>query len=297
MRTVLSSALLASLLLGHSSSPLLRAAQNTALKTQLPEDDAWDEVRQHLPNPATLTPKQLEDEGDILRARRLPEHALDLYREAAGRSNRPAMLILKLGLCELELHNVKLAEGYFRQATKIDRRNPQGWNNLAATEYIQGFYKGAVSDYRRAIKLQKATAVYHVNLSTAYFELKDYKSARKEAAEAMRLDPHVYERSSGVGINAHVLSVDDRAHYSFEMAKLYAQHGKEDEMLHALAQASEDGFDILGAMTKDPNLAKYRADPRVILLVATAKAIHDKKTPMVASTTKVPALTDAAPQR
>ena len=249
-------------------------------QTRRHDDPQWLIVRDHLPDPATASPKALEEQADLLRVRRFPEDALDYYGYAVKRGGSTSRLINKIGLTELELHNVVLAEGYFRQAIKFDRNSAQGWNNLAATEYLQRQYSSAVNDYKKAVKLESSTAVFHANLSTAYFETKDYKRARKQADEALKLDPLVYQHSSGAGVAAHPLAVEDRARFSYEMAKLYALHGREEEMLHALAVASESGFDIETNMVKDPVLAKYRNDPRVDLLIVTARALH-QKTPAV----------------
>jgi tetratricopeptide (TPR) repeat protein len=249
------------------------------------DDPQWLLVKDHLPDPATATAKRLEDQADLLRVRRFPEDALEFYGYAIKRGGNTANLMNKIGLTQLELHNVVLAEGYFRQAVKMDRRSAQGWNNLAATEYLQRQYGSAVGDYKKAVKLDGATAVFHANLSTAYFETKDYKRARRQADDAMKIDPNVYQHSSGAGVAAHPLAVEDRARFSFEMAKLYAEHGHIEEMLHALSVASENGFDIGSNMMKDPDLAKYNDDPRVSLLIMTAKALHQAPVKVMASAT------------
>jgi tetratricopeptide (TPR) repeat protein len=255
-----------------------------AMRAQRHTDIQWESVKQHMPNIATATPKTLEMEGDLLRARRFPEDALDFYNYALQRGGNSADLLNKIGLTQLELRNMSLAEDFFRHAVKSDRKNAQGWNNLAATEYLQRRYSAAVSDYKRAVKLDKSDAIYHLNLSTAYFEVKDYKNSRKEAAEALKLDPLVSQHGAGFGVTAHVLSVEDRARFAYEMAKLFAQQKREEDMLHSLAKASEDGFDILAAMAKDPDLSKYRTDPRVALLVMTAKTLRQGNTPVLTNT-------------
>lgn len=238
------------------------------------DDPQWKNVQQHLPDPATASPKALEMQADLLRVRRFPEDALQFYNYAIQRGGVTAGLLNKIGLVQLELRNMVLAQGCFRQAVKLDRRNAEGWNNLAAIEYLQRQYAAAVSDYKKAVKLEKTVAVFHANLGTAFFELKNYKGARKEAAEALQLDPLVYQHSTGAGIAAHILSVEDRARFQFEMAKLYAAKGQEDEMLHALAVACENGFDITRGMQKDVALAKYVADDRIKLMILNAAAVH-----------------------
>ena len=254
------------------------------------DDPQWHNVEVHLADPATASPKALEEQADLLRIRRFPEDALDFYNYALKRGGNPVALMNKLGLIELELRNVDLAIMYFRQVVKMDRRNAEGWNNLAATEYLRSAYSTAISGYKKAVKADKSIAVFHANLGTAYFEIKDYKRARRETDEALKLDPLVLQHTSGSGIAAHILSVEDRARFSFEMAKLYAQRGQIEEMLHSLAMASENGFDIVGHMKADPDLSKYRTDPRVAFLVLTAKAMHQGQQPVV---TTAAARTDA----
>lgn len=292
LRSTLFLALAIGLLSPAAPAQMLKSMSVTATPTttgsyRRHDDPQWDSVRQHLPDPATASPSALELQADLLRVRRFPEDALDFYGYALKRGGSTSLLMDKIGLTQLELRNIVLAQGYFRQAIKLNRRDAHAWNNLAATEYLERQYGAAVSDYKKAVKLEKDSPVFHANLSTAFFELKDYKKARREADEALRLDPLVFQHSSGSGIAAHVLSVEDRARFSFEMAKLYAEHGQEVEMLHSLAAASESGFDVAANITKDPALARYKDDPRVALLIMTATSLHQS----------VPVLSSAATAR
>jgi tetratricopeptide (TPR) repeat protein len=235
----------------------------------------WAEIQKHLPDPATATPQSLELEGDVLRARRFPEDAIDYYKYALARGGAAAPLLNKLGLAELELRNVELARAYFQRAVKTSRKDPGAWNNLGAVEYVDGANGDAVSDYKRAIKLDKHQAVYHANLATAYFGRKDYKGARREMAAALTIDPQIFNKEpSAGGVAAHVLTSEDRARFCFEMAKLYAQGGQEEQMLHSLAMASEAGMDVQREMRKDTELAKFELDPRVVVLVHNAELLR-----------------------
>jgi hypothetical protein len=58
------------------------------------------------------------------------------------------------------------------------------------------------------------------------------------------------------------------------MAKLYAQSGLEEQMLHCLSVASEAGMDVQREMLRDPVLAKYELDPRVVVLVHNADMLR-----------------------
>src|ERR1700730_13861210 len=61
---------------------LQQNAPNTntdAVRALRHQDPQWENVKLHLPDPATATREQLETVADVLRARRFPEDALDYY--------------------------------------------------------------------------------------------------------------------------------------------------------------------------------------------------------------------------
>ena len=239
------------------------------------QSPSWDSVRAHLPDPTSASAAQLESAADVLRARRFLADATDYYGFAMARGGNQPSLLNKLGVVELELRNAVGAKAYFQRVVKIQKKNPEGWNNLGAIEYLTGRYENAISNYKKAIKLDKSSATYHSNLGTAYFERKDFENARKQYEIALQIDPHMMEHHSSIGVTARMLSPEDHARFCFELARLYAQHGDEATMFHFLTMASEAGFDVLGAMTYDGILGKYRKDPRVLLLV---KNSHDMRT-------------------
>lgn len=249
-------------------------AQNTAGSSKH-ETEQWKLIESHLADPGTASVQTLEMQGDILRARRFPEDAITYYQYAMAKGGSPAHLLNKIGLTELELRNIALARMFFQRVVKLSKKDSEAWNNLGAVEYLDGSSVSAISDYKKAVKFDKHQAVYHANLATAYFERKDFDSARREIGMAMKLDPEIFERrSSDAGVTAHVLSSEDRARFSFEMAKMYAREGLEEQMLHSLAMASEAGFDIRREMRKDPVLLKLVDDPRVVVLVKNAQALR-----------------------
>jgi tetratricopeptide (TPR) repeat protein len=235
----------------------------------------WAEIEKHLPNSTTGSAHDLEVQGDILRARRFPEDALDYYNYALARGAKPGDIYKKLGMTHLELHNVVLSRMFFLKALKVNRNDASAWNDLGAVEYLNQQLNSAISDYKKSVKLDSKSAVYHSNLGMAYFDKKDFGSAHKEIATAMRLDPAVFTRSGSAGVSAHVLSSSDRAQFCLEMAKTYAQSGNETEMLHSLSMAGEAGADLTEELSKDKALAAYKKDPRVLMLIRNIKAMRE----------------------
>ena len=254
------------------------------------QNPAWESVRNHLPDPQVATAAKLESAADVLRARRFLEDAIDYYNFAIQRGGEQAHLLNKMGVTQLELRNVGQARIYFQRVVKLQKKNPEGWNNLGAIEYLTGRYGNAISNYKRAIKLDKNSATYHSNLGTAYFDKKEYEAARKEYDTALKLDPEMLSHHGTVGVTTRMLSPADHARFCFELARLYAQRGDEQTMLHYLTMSSEAGFDVLSEMGSDSVLSGYRKDPRVILLVKNAKDLRDKGTSIAQSSGPAPPL-------
>ena len=277
-----------------SAAPLLaqQGSSPSAVRALQHQSDQWRLIEPHLPDRATAPPEVLETEGDVLRARRFPEDALEFYRAAMDRGGDQPTLLLRMGVTELDMNQADLARAYFRRVTQMRPKDAQAWNNLGATEYLGRNYNAAVSDYRRAVKLNKKAATFHSNLGTVYFEQKDFTGARKQFDEALRLDPGLFQRESGGGITAHILSPEDRAHFCFEMAKVALHRSGEQEMLYWLAKASETGFDLRQGLSEDSVLSKYRSDERVLMIIRNSRALRNRD---VAKNGPVPALpTDPA---
>jgi len=141
------------------------------------QDPQWLLIQPHLPDLVTATPELLEMTGDVLRARRFPDDALEYYNFALQKGGQQAPLWNKIGVTELELRNVTAARLYFQRVIHLKRKDAQGWNNLGAVECLDGYYGRAISDYNRAIKVDKVhgknSATFHTNLGTALIEVKD----------------------------------------------------------------------------------------------------------------------------
>lgn len=250
----------------------------------------WAIVAPHLPDPATATPAILQQAGDILRARRFLEDALEYYAYAIKRGGDEASLDNRIGVTELELGQPALARVYFRHCIALSKKDAEGWNNLGAVETISGNPRQAISDYQRAVKINRKNSLFHANLGTAYFAVKDVESARHEFEVAVKLDPAVFDRGGFGGSLVHVLSADDRGQFAFEMARLAAAHGEEESMLHWLAQASEAGLNLREAMPGIKEFAPYLKDARIALIIHNTQALRNKE---LAVTDPVPSLAAA----
>ena len=145
----------------------------------------------------------------------------------------------------------------------------------------------------KAVKLDKKAAVYHSNLGTAYFEIKDFESARQQFAKAIKLDRNVFQRGDLGGVQAHLLSTSDRGQFCLEMARLAAKQHDDEGVIRWLGKAVDAGFDVHYAMISDRDFEQYRKDPRVALLIHNAKAM--KSGQLATNATPVPPLPSPKP--
>lgn len=225
------------------------------------------QLRRIEPPSATATEQQLEQTADILRAEKFYADAVDYYHAALRKSSSPAVLYNKEGIAELMFVHLREAKHDFEHAIKADRDYPEATNNLGVLYYNLHNYGKAIKYYRKAITLNPNSASFHSNLGTAYFSRKEYDLASHEYAAALSLDPEIFERHSQTGISAQVASLQDRALYSYIIAKMFASRGDADHCLLYLKKAMEEGYKVAANFQKDREFSGFRKDPRFIALL------------------------------
>ncbi len=243
---------------------IILLAWSTLAQVPVPQKpEATTGAQHHVepPDPA-LTAAELEARGDDLRVQKLYSDAIDYYRAAAGKQPNRAMLWAKMGFADHQLARFHEAKKDFEHALKLDKNFPEATNNLGVILYTLKDYKGAIKQYRKAIEMRPQSATFHANLGNAYFARKEYQKANVEYARAIQIDPDVLERKSSGGIQMQLSTPQDRARYSYEVAKLYASMGNAERSLHYLRRAIEDGYPDINAAYKDKEFAGLRADPR-----------------------------------
>lgn len=252
------------------TSPETRALQHSS--------PVWAMIAPHLPNPETASAADLETVGDVLRARRFPDDALDYYGYAMARGGNVSELLNKMGITRLELRQNAQAHDMFLRTVRLHKNDAIAWNNLAVTEYIANNYRAAIADYKRASKLDPKSAVYHSNLGMAYFGSKNIDSARKQFALAIQLDPSVMQHRDNGGTTAQLIGTENYSQLCFEIAKLYAKEHNEAETRLWLTKANESGFDVRNSLHSDAVLQAYEKDPQLQLMLNHKAQPGDKGT-------------------
>lgn len=230
--------------------------------TDLDQIQVAPPMRQVQPPSPTATPQELERQGDALRMQKAYLDAIDYYEAGLRKDRDNAALYNKIGISELLLQRYKEAGKHFEEAVKRNRKYAEAYNNLGVVNYERRKYRGAAKYYKKAIELSPDSASFYSNLGAVYFAQKKFEEATRAYAEAVKLDPSIFEHTSRGGVTAQMASPEDRAHYAYVMAKLYAKIGDTDHSLQYLRKAMEEGYKKWADALTDPEFAELRKDAR-----------------------------------
>jgi tetratricopeptide (TPR) repeat protein len=229
----------------------------------LPLRSAAAMPRQDQANVSGMSVAELEKAADEARSRKDFVTAIIYLRAAARRDRNNATLYNKIGLAELKLDNYRGARADFEKATKKNPRYAVAVNNIGAAEYLMKNYGGAAKYFKKAVALEETSATFHVNLGAAWFSQKKLEQAIAEYTRAMELDPAAFQNESKVGITAQIASPEERAQYSYLLAKIYAKRGDVENCLQCLKKAKEDGYRNMANVYKDEEFSQLRDNPRL----------------------------------
>ena len=115
--------------------------------------------------------------------------------------------------------------------------------------------------------------------------------SRRRLQHAVGLDPDVFSTSSRTGVAGQIASPEERAHFSYFLAQLYAKNGLSDRWLECLRRAIEEGYKGVNDVYSDPAFTELRKDPRLIQLMAArppAISNEGRRVPTSRSTKKIP---------
>lgn len=213
-----------------------------------------------------MTAEQLDQLGDQLRAAKDYLSAVDCYREAI-RKHATAEYYNKVAISNLLLHRAREAEKAAKQALRKNKHLAEAWNNLAVTYYMRNQLEAAIRTYERAISLRPDSASFHNNLAAALMDANQAERAISEYRKAFQLDPSFFERAARNGVSAHLGTPQDRAQFSFVMARLFAASGDLDRTLHFLRSAIEDGYPKIDDVYRDKEFAQVVKDERFLAMM------------------------------
>jgi tetratricopeptide (TPR) repeat protein len=213
-----------------------------------------------VPNPSASA-GDLEEHGDVLRAQKRYLDAVDFYAAAIAK-HPTALLWNKEGMAYLLLKKSPKATKCFSRAIKADRNDPDGYNNRGYMEYQDKNYNKAIKYYQKALALRPNDPIFHYNMGAACFGKHEYGLAAQQYRAAYALDPDIFNRVSRIGVMVQSSSPEDRAAFSFMVAKMCAQAGDFDRSLEFLRKAMEEGYKNIKKVYTDSEFATLRTDKR-----------------------------------
>lgn len=202
-------------------------------------------------NMEKMTVAELEKAGDQARAEKDYNLAIDYFQAALRKDRKNAVLLNKVGLSQLRKNDLDAARSSFEKSVRLNSKYAEAVNNVGAVDYMKKNYGSATKYFKKAIALHEAYAPYHINLGAAWFSQKKLDRAIAEYTRAMELDPDAFRHEANFGITAQIASPEERAHYSYLLAKIYAQRGDPEHCLQCLKRAKEDGYRNLENLYKD----------------------------------------------
>lgn len=204
------------------------------------------------------TPLTPEQRGDVYMARKMYREAIDTYRDSEAVGGNKAILEDKIGIAWHQLGDISAALKSYQRAVKIDPKYPDAINNIGTIYYTEKRYSRAIRQYQRALKINPDAAAIWSNLGTAQYARRRFKEMSEAYAKALEIDPTVFDARNGPGTQMQDRSVEDKARYHFEMAKVYAKAGKNDLALQYLRKSLEEGFTDKAKINKDPEFETLR---------------------------------------
>lgn len=223
-------------------------------------------------NMSAMTVAQLEKAGDDARLQKDYSQAIDYFRAAVKKDRKNAILYNKLGLAELKNNDLRSARSDFERSAKLNSKYSEAVNNIGAVDYMRKNYGSAAKYFKKAVALEETRATFHVNLGAAWFSQKKFERAVNEYARALELDPESLRQNAKVGVAAQISSPEERAQYSYMLAKIYARRGDTEGCLQCLRKAKEDGYRNLANVYRDEEFAKLRDNPKLHEVVPPPEA-------------------------
>ncbi|HVJ04379.1 MAG TPA: tetratricopeptide repeat protein [Candidatus Saccharimonadales bacterium] len=213
-----------------------------------------------------MSAPELDAAGDRMRESKDYLAAVDCYRGAI-RKHADAQYYNKIAISQLLLRHPVEAEKAAKKAVRKNKHLAEAWNNLAVSYYVRHKLDDAIRTYGRAISLKPDSASFHNNIAAALMDNKQFDRGMAEYRKAFELDPSFFEHASRNGISAHMSSPQDRAQFSFVMARLFASSGDLDRALHFLRSAIEDGYPRIEDVYREKEFSHVVQDERFLALM------------------------------
>lgn len=250
----------------RTAAPLLAAASvlTFAAQAQVPQPTNASLTAASIPPQPPIATLSDEQMGDLYMARKMFREAIAQYKKAGN----TAPLLNKIGIAWHNLGELDLARKSYERAMKLDKKYAEPVNNVGTVFYAEKRYGTAVKRYRKAIQLDPTKASFWSNLGTAYYSQRKFDRMMQAYDKAIELDPDIFEHRGYTGTQVQDRTVEDRARYDYELARIYAKLGKNELALQYLRHSLEEGFRDKDKLRTTPEFSGLLEKPEFIELLA-----------------------------
>lgn len=116
--------------------------------------------------------------------------ALGLLYKLAEIERLSGQDLFEAGMMHLQLSEHLKAIACLRESVKIDESNSRAWSRLSGVAGQLGYLRESMTSGQRAVQLDPASVVSHMNLATAYDEFGHTELALRHYKRAVELDPN-----------------------------------------------------------------------------------------------------------
>jgi len=166
----------------------------------------------------TINIKEALANAEVLRQSGNIEGAFELNQLITQMSPKSTEAWYNLGCIASDMQRYDLAEEFFTEALKWNKRNPDYFNALGEVQQQQHKFAAAKSNFEKALKRNKQSIRAINNMGQLYYAMGDYEKAKKEFSRGLRLAPN--ELSILLNLSTVLIEADEhkQAHEVLEKA-------------------------------------------------------------------------------
>jgi tetratricopeptide (TPR) repeat protein len=172
----------------------------------------------------------------------------------------------QIGIAAEHLYMMGKAKDNFEKALKLRPRFADAYNNLGTLYYSERNYKKAAKYYKESLHIDRRNACALSNMGTLYFSEKKYDKGIKAYREAFALDKNVFERQAA-NLMEQELSSKTSAELHFDIARIFAQSGMQQQAMIYLRKAVSEGFNDRTRLLNDSAFENVRTEPQFATLL------------------------------
>jgi len=205
-----------------------------------------------------------EQQGDAYYVHRQYQAAI----EAFSRIEKPSASVWnRMGIAYEMLFDQKDAIRCYKECLKLDPDNPHALNNLATLADNQKDFATAERLHRKAVEVSPRSARLIMNLGTNLLLQHKYQESSDAYAQALAIDPHIFDRDHGPTTGAPATERDS-GELSYIKARSCARAGLTDCAVDHLRKAFDEGFATKKQVGKESDFGTLRGVPEFERLLA-----------------------------